>query len=131
MFLILQMDQIIGKNHLFKRSIILIKAWCYYESRILGSHYSLLSSYALETLVLYIFHAYHASLDGPLSVLYRFLDFFGQFDWENYCIGLNGPVPLSSLPEITGELSLSLFVSLHPSRSLLLHSFILFARSDQ
>ncbi|KAK5844478.1 hypothetical protein PVK06_000618 [Gossypium arboreum] len=29
-------DQLIGKDHLFKRSIFLIKAWCYYESRILG-----------------------------------------------------------------------------------------------
>ncbi|KAG8481075.1 hypothetical protein CXB51_025809 [Gossypium anomalum] len=30
-------DQLIGKDHLFKRSIILIKAWCYYESRILAA----------------------------------------------------------------------------------------------
>ena len=64
----LQVDQYIGKDHIFKRSIILIKAWCYYESRILGAHHGLISTYALETLVLYIFHLFHSSLDGPLTV---------------------------------------------------------------
>ncbi|KAK5834804.1 hypothetical protein PVK06_010480 [Gossypium arboreum] len=48
-----KVDQLIGKDHLFKRSIILIKAWCYYESRILGAHHGLLSTYALETMILY------------------------------------------------------------------------------
>lgn len=71
MFLVLhtvQVDRLIGKDHLFKRSIILIKAWCYYESRILGAHHGLISTYGLETLVLYIFHLFHTSLNGPLAV---------------------------------------------------------------
>ncbi|KAL3517962.1 hypothetical protein ACH5RR_020551 [Cinchona calisaya] len=95
-----QVDRLVGRDHLFKRSIILIKAWCYYESRTLGAHHGLISTYALETLVLYIFHLFHSSLDGPLAVLHRFLDYFSKFDWENYCISLNGPVCKSSLPEI-------------------------------
>lgn len=96
-------DSVIGKKHLFKRSIILIKAWCYYESRILGAHHGLISTYALETLVLYIFHLFHSTLNGPLAVLFKFLDYFSKFDWENYCISLAGPVRLSSLPEIIVE----------------------------
>ncbi|KAF5747671.1 hypothetical protein HS088_TW05G00398 [Tripterygium wilfordii] len=95
-----QVDQLIGKAHIFKRSIILIKAWCYYESRILGAHHGLISTYALETLVLYIFHRFHSSLNGPLAVLYKFLDYFSKFDWDNYGISLNGPVRLSSLPDV-------------------------------
>ncbi|XP_038697415.1 uncharacterized protein LOC119995106 isoform X2 [Tripterygium wilfordii] len=95
-----QVDRLIGNNHIFKRSIILIKAWCYYESRILGAHHGLISTYALETLVLYIFHLFHSSLNGPLAVLYKFLDYFSKFDWDNYCISLNGPVNLSSLPDV-------------------------------
>ncbi|GMJ01633.1 hypothetical protein like AT3G51620 [Hibiscus trionum] len=98
-----QVDRLIGKDHLFKRSIILIKAWCYYESRILGAHHGLISTYGLETLVLYIFHLFYSSLDGPLAVLYRFLDYFSKFDWEKYCISLNGPIHLSSLPDIVVE----------------------------
>ncbi|XP_021833122.1 uncharacterized protein LOC110772938 [Prunus avium] len=98
-----QVDRLIGKDHLFKRSIILIKAWCYYESRILGAHHGLISTYALETLVLYIFHLFHSSLNGPLAVLYKFLDYFSKFDWDNYCISLSGPVRVSSLPELLVE----------------------------
>ncbi|GAB2229527.1 hypothetical protein Drorol1_Dr00013773 [Drosera rotundifolia] len=98
-----QVDIRIGKDHLFKRSIILIKAWCYYESRILGSHHGLISTYALEMLVLYIFHLFHTSLNGPLEVLYKFLDYYCKFDWENFCVTLNGPIHISSLQELMAE----------------------------
>ncbi|KAL5991278.1 hypothetical protein ACLOJK_012185 [Asimina triloba] len=98
-----QVDHLIGKDHLFKRSIMLIKAWCYYESRILGAHHNLISTYALETMVLYIFNRFHLSLHGPLGVLYRFLDYFSKFDWDNYCLSINGPVCVASLPEIVGN----------------------------
>ncbi|XP_078431308.1 nucleotidyltransferase isoform X2 [Wolffia australiana] len=98
-----EIDQFINQDHLFKRSIILIKAWCYYESRILGAHHGLISTYALEILVLYIFHVFNNSFTGPLEVLYRFLEFFSNFDWENFCVSLWGPVPVSSLPDISAE----------------------------
>uniref|UniRef100_A0A6N2NDF6 PAP/OAS1 substrate-binding-related domain-containing protein n=1 Tax=Salix viminalis TaxID=40686 RepID=A0A6N2NDF6_SALVM len=83
-----EVDNLINQNHLFKRSIILIKAWCYYESRILGAHHGLISTYALTELG---------------SVLYRFLEFFSKFDWDNLCVSLWGPVPISSLPDVTAE----------------------------
>ncbi|KAH9559723.1 hypothetical protein CY35_06G072000 [Sphagnum magellanicum] len=95
-----EVDRCINRNHLFKRSVILVKAWCYYESRILGAHHALISTYALETLVLYVFHVFHSSLRGPLEVLYTFLEYFSNFDWDKYCVSLWGPVPLSSLPGV-------------------------------
>ncbi|KAL9245414.1 hypothetical protein vseg_019072 [Gypsophila vaccaria] len=98
-----EVDSLINQDHLFKRSIILIKAWCYYESRILGAHHGLISTYALETLVLYVFHIFNNTLTGPLEVLYRFLEFFSNFDWENFCVSLWGPVSVSSLPDINVE----------------------------
>ncbi|KAJ9171501.1 hypothetical protein P3X46_014860 [Hevea brasiliensis] len=98
-----EVDHLINQNHLFKKSIILIKAWCYYESRILGAHHGLISTYALETLVLYIFHVFNNSFAGPLEVLYRFLEFFSKFDWDNFCVSLWGPVPISSLPDVTAD----------------------------
>ncbi|XP_071716947.1 uncharacterized protein [Rutidosis leptorrhynchoides] len=98
-----EVDNLINQNHLFKRSIILIKAWCYYESRILGAHHGLISTYALETLVLYIFNVFNNSFAGPLEVLYRFLEFFSNFDWDNFCVSLWGPVPINSLPDVTAE----------------------------
>ncbi|TKY61268.1 Poly(A) RNA polymerase cid14 [Spatholobus suberectus] len=98
-----EVDNLINQNHLFKHSIILTKAWCYYESRILGAHHGLISTYALETLVLYIFHVFNNSFAGPFEVLYRFLEFFSKFDWDNFCVSLWGPVPISSLPDVTAE----------------------------
>ncbi|KAH9624526.1 hypothetical protein KSS87_022143 [Heliosperma pusillum] len=98
-----EIDRLIGKDHLFKRSIILIKAWCYYESRILGAHHGLISTYALETLVLYIFHIFHSSLNGPLAVLHKFLDYFSKFDWENLCVNLSDPIHVDSLPAAVAE----------------------------
>lgn len=95
-----QVDQLFGRDHLFKRSIILTKAWCYYESRILGANTGLISTYALAVLVLYIINLFHSSLSGPLAVLYKFLDYYSSFDWSNYCISVGGPVPISRLPEL-------------------------------
>ncbi|KAK1364009.1 PAP/OAS1 substrate-binding domain superfamily protein [Heracleum sosnowskyi] len=95
-----QVDRLIAKDHLFKHSIILIKAWCYYESRILGAHHGLISTYALESLILYIFHMFNSSLNGPLAALHRFLVYYSKFDWENYTISLNGPVCTSYLPDL-------------------------------
>ncbi|KAF3498735.1 hypothetical protein DY000_02056378 [Brassica cretica] len=95
-----QVDQLFGRDHLFKRSIILIKAWCYYESRILGANTGLISTYALAVLVLYIINLFHSSLSGPLAVLNKFLDYYSSFDWSNYCISVGGPVPISCLPEL-------------------------------
>ncbi|XP_061358245.1 uncharacterized protein LOC133302483 [Gastrolobium bilobum] len=98
-----EVDSWISQNHLFKRSIILIKAWCFHESRILGSQHGLISTYALEILVLYIFHVYSSTFAGPLEVLYRFLEFYSKFDWNEYCVSLWGPVPISSLPNMRAE----------------------------
>ncbi|TKY73931.1 nucleotidyltransferase protein [Spatholobus suberectus] len=98
-----QVDQLVGRNHIFKRSIILIKAWCYYESRLLGGHHGLLSTYAIEILVLYIINRFHSSVRGPLEVLYIFLDYYGTFDWDHNYISIWGPKALPSLPEIVGK----------------------------
>ncbi|KAM3392162.1 hypothetical protein ACQJBY_013354 [Aegilops geniculata] len=84
----------VGKDHLFKRSIILIKAWCYHEGNIHGSNHWLMSTYALEVLILYIFNLFHTSIHGPLQALYKFLLYYSKFDWDNQCLTLAGPVPL-------------------------------------
>ncbi|KAL5713273.1 hypothetical protein ACHQM5_015365 [Ranunculus cassubicifolius] len=44
------------------------KRWCYYESRILGAHHGLISTYALETMIIYIFQVFRTPPRGPLEV---------------------------------------------------------------
>lgn len=90
-------DRTIGKDHLFKRSIVLVKAWCYYESRLLGAHHGLISSYALETMVLHVFNLYGKELTSPLDLLRCFLQVFSKFDWDKYALTILGPLPLTFL----------------------------------
>ncbi|URE15695.1 hypothetical protein MUK42_12502 [Musa troglodytarum] len=37
------------------------------------------------------------------KVLYMFLDYYSKFNWEKYCVSLDGPVSVSSLPELVVE----------------------------
>ncbi|KDD73835.1 hypothetical protein H632_c1799p1, partial [Helicosporidium sp. ATCC 50920] len=93
------MDRSIGRDHLFKRSILLIKAWCFYEGRLLGAHHGLISSYALETMVLHVLHRHPMPHASPLRVFHRFLEVFSDFDWDACCLTLDGPVPLADVVE--------------------------------
>ncbi|KAL9233873.1 hypothetical protein vseg_008810 [Gypsophila vaccaria] len=95
-----QVDQFVGKDHLFKLSIILIKAWCYYESRLLGGIHGLISTYGLEIMVLHVINLFHSMLHYPLAVLYKFIEYYSKFDWNKYCVAINGLVVLSALPKI-------------------------------
>ncbi|KAG6433704.1 hypothetical protein SASPL_105319 [Salvia splendens] len=42
-------------------------------------------------------------VDRP-SVIYKFLDYFSKFDWDTYCVSLNGVVHVSSLPPFVVEI---------------------------
>ena len=95
-----EVDAFIGRGSIFKRSIVLIKAWGFYESRVLGAHHALISTYALETLVLYVLNAFHEELTTPLEVLHKFLTFFAEFDWDTHAVSIHGPVPLDALDAV-------------------------------
>ena len=82
--------------HLLKQSILLIKSWCLFESHILASHHSLLSTYCLETLIIYILNHYHCHLHhtaaDPFVVLSLFMHVFAVFNWEDWGLTVTGPV---------------------------------------
>jgi hypothetical protein len=86
-----------GRSSLLKRCILLVKAWGYYEARLLGAHHSLLSSYTLEIMVLYVLVHYHEVARSPLSLLLTFLDVYSRFDWSGHALSMAGPVPLPAL----------------------------------
>ncbi|CAN0589059.1 unnamed protein product, partial [Ectocarpus sp. 12 AP-2014] len=98
-------DNLIQRNHLFKRSLLLLKAWAWCETprlvgnRVLGARKGGLTSYGLSVMVLHLFAA-SASADTlvhPLDVLIRFFEVYSEFDWARYCVTLEGPVPLESV----------------------------------
>lgn len=85
-----EVNLLVGRENLVKDSIILVKAWCFYESRIMGAQHALLSTYALETMVLYIISYFHEHAKTPLEVLHLFLRYFSEFDWEQHYLSLEG-----------------------------------------
>ena len=101
-------NKLIGKNQLFKKSQVLIKAWCGSEAcrytggiPIMGGSGGTLSTYAISIMVLSLFvddPALTSSLISPYQVLKRFLTFWGSFDWKNGVVRLN-PTPDNDIGE--------------------------------
>lgn len=95
-----EIDAKIGRGHLFKRSVILVKSWGLYESRILASHNALLSTYAITVLVLFILNRFHQEISEPIEILLKFLEYFSNFNWDDYGICIEGSLDLAQLPNI-------------------------------
>ncbi|CAI5718260.1 unnamed protein product [Hyaloperonospora brassicae] len=112
----------VGRQHLFKKSVILIKAWCTYESgsfmqaasseicglgssvvsgiipsSVMGASHGALSTYAVNTIVMALFNQHGDALTHPLQALYLFLDRLAEFPWHESALTLHGAVPLSRL----------------------------------
>jgi len=51
-----------------------------------------------------VMHPFNKNFMHPalFQVLYRFLDYFSKFNWDNYCVSLKGPVAKSSPPDVVG-----------------------------
>jgi hypothetical protein len=99
MLFIEEVDREIGDDHLFKRSILLIKCWCLHESRlycgtpVLGSKEGMLSSYAISVMIMHLFNV-NQDLNHPLQVLQFFLNYYQRFPWESHVLTLEGPQPI-------------------------------------
>jgi hypothetical protein len=86
-------------NHLFKKSLVLIKAWLQFEARLLGSAKGLLATYAVEVMLLSILSTSQQNdqRQQPFNVLCGFLAHYSQFDWENLAVTATGVVPVSQV----------------------------------
>ncbi|TNJ27808.1 hypothetical protein GMRT_12200 [Giardia muris] len=76
-----RVDIVLGRAHLFKRSLLLVQAWCTYEAHVLGSHAQMLASYALRIMVLNLMINCR-ELQTPFQVLYAFLAYYSGFDFD-------------------------------------------------
>lgn len=93
-------NKVIGRDHLMKRSIMLLKSWMTYESSLLGSQLACMATYALYTLVIYIFNNYSKDGEGIQTEMQFFKKFFqilGDFDWDKHLITIYGPIRIQNL----------------------------------
>jgi hypothetical protein len=86
------MSDLIQKEQLMKKSILLLKAWFTYESCFLGSFAACMATYALYVLVLYVFNNYQNELHTPMDVYRKFMELWGNFDWDKNIITIYAPV---------------------------------------
>ncbi len=104
---VVRVDELIGKKHLFLRSLTLLKAWCRFESGrfvaepILGADKSRMSSYCLCILLLSVFNTYAVK-----TPLHAFVYFFRMFcDVQSWAKGeavtIFGRVPCDRVDSIT------------------------------
>ena len=77
-------------RYFYKKTLVLIKTWCYYQGCILGSNIGLLGSYALEILVLYMFNNYGGTFNNEIEAFFTFFDLISKVNWENQVLTIYG-----------------------------------------
>lgn len=95
-------------SSLFKRSLLLIKSWCYYEGCILGANICLLASYALEILVIYLFNNHRSTFENEVEAFFQFFRVINSIDWEKYIVTIFGLIPSENFYENLNKVSTTL-----------------------
>lgn len=96
--LVEEISILVGKDDLFKSSLLLIRGWWTYESSAyLGvATKSFLSDSVLCVLVCSIFNQYHAVINQPLQALCIFIAEYSEVKWSDMAVTLQGVVPFHS-----------------------------------
>ena len=79
-----------NKIQIFRRTLILIKAWCLFEGNLMGSNIGLMATYALEIIVIYVFNLHYDHIYNELDGFEKFFELMDNFDWEKSIISLFG-----------------------------------------
>ena len=79
-----------NKLIIFKRTILLIKAWCFYEGNLMGSNIGLMASYALEVLIIFMFNLYYKDINNEIDGFFYFFNLITNIDLDNNIISLFG-----------------------------------------
>jgi hypothetical protein len=92
------LSNLIGKNHLLKRSMLFIRAWWYYETanyvKTQIKHY--LSDFSLCMMIVSVFNRYSEAITTPFLALLFFLREFSSYDGRLQVISLQGLLSFQS-----------------------------------
>ncbi len=87
-------DRVMGRDHLFKRCIILIRTWWLYEANMSSS--CGISDSAFCTMILSILNRYHERIHHPFQALCVFLAEYSSLNFSSHVITIHGPVEIDS-----------------------------------
>ena len=117
-----EIDKLVGKGHLFKRSMLLIRAWWVYETPSYSgiTERGIISDDAFCTLMCAIFNVHYNSIDTPLQALAIFLAQYSSLDWSKHLVSVHGIIALPGpLENRNAELYYSLYEAMHSKDQLL------------
>lgn len=91
-----ELDRLVGKHHLLKRSCALLRAWWVYETTGYSGKSMLryVTADALLVMMVCVFNLHHARIQQPLQALALFFHVFSVFPWQTHAVTIFGPVPL-------------------------------------
>jgi len=95
-----RVNQLMGKGGIFKRAIILTKAWCLYDSHVLGSQHGNLCSYSIEVMIMYILNNYYEECITALDVFMLFVKVFSKFNWVDDILTVFGPISIAQYKQL-------------------------------
>ena len=82
-----------NKLNIFRRTLLLIKAWCCYEGHLMGSNVGLMASYTLEILVIYVFNLHYEFIYNEFDGFEKFFELMEKIDWDKNIVSLFGIFP--------------------------------------
>ena len=83
---------LVGKNELFNRSLLLIRAWWRYQAHSVNGEV-LFDDWILSILVVSVFNQHHMVLFQPLQVFSVFMAEYCGLNWTEYAVTIQGIVP--------------------------------------
>lgn len=87
-----EINALVGNDHLFKRSMLLIRSWWMYETASIGdkSLKEYLPDFAIWLMVTAIFNQHYSIITTPMQALYLFLHVYSNYDGSLQAITLQG-----------------------------------------
>jgi hypothetical protein len=95
-----EIDRTVGRDHLFKKSLILIRAWWTLEATTYTETLPALSPSAMCVMVCALFSRFQREIYHPIHSLMLFLTEYAAFDWTKYGLSVYGPIALSALESV-------------------------------
>ena len=85
-----EFDRIVGRGHLFKKSLLVLRAWLIYEANLAN----VVPDTALALMLCTVFNEHHSMIHKPSQALYAFFLKYSGIDLSSFVITLNGLIPL-------------------------------------
>ena len=97
-----QLNKQINNNNenkliIIKKTILLIKGWCFYEGNLMGSNIGLMASYALEVLIIYMINLYHKEINNEIDGFFYFFNLMKNIEMERSIISIFGLISIENL----------------------------------